>query len=93
MAENVNHGISLSSAGGVRDKQRSLLWMGLTLTPIKTSLIPHFSGLKEVGEEEKCEFMYDTVVFLVTQPKQQRVSWDILPQRVCPFMFKCKVDR
>lgn len=42
--------------------------MGLTLTPIKTSLISYFSGLKEVGEEEKCEFMYDTVVFLVTQP-------------------------
>lgn len=37
--ENVNHGISLSSAGGLRDKQGSLLWMGVTLTPIKASLI------------------------------------------------------
>lgn len=51
----------------------------LTLYPINAALITTFWGLKEV-----VEFVYSTV----TGESRERDSWDILPQRFCPFMFK-----
>lgn len=59
-AENVNHRISVSSAGALGDKQHSIFCMGLTLTLNKTLLTYSSPPLKcrEANKEEKCEFTH-----------------------------------